>query len=235
MDTTDDYLALRTRDLSRFMLGWCGKTLVDLRCRGKVVDSVEVDIHPDQLVLTYTYDQSEKIADPIPIEYSPCHFGGRRPWFICPTCKKRKTVLFCWRYFRCATCLGLSYASLQEIKADRPLNRLMRQRRKLGGSGALFEPFPPKPKGMRWDTYLELRKDEERNLGPFLDHAHAARERSVSLVARRVEKRAKQEAPTPKKPKPATTARALSPEELALALKAMELRPPSAKPRPAGS
>jgi hypothetical protein len=28
---------------------------------------------------------------------------------------------------------------------------------KLGGSGSLAEPFPEKPKGMHWLTYLRLR------------------------------------------------------------------------------
>jgi hypothetical protein len=121
------------------------------------------------------------------------------------------------RYFRCGTCLGLTYASWHESKAERRLNRLFQKRRKLGGSGSLFEPFPPKPKGMRWRNYLRLFEEDERNQGPYLEDAAGELARGCSRAVRKFEKRSKQGAPTPKKPKRATTAHALSPDELAVA------------------
>jgi hypothetical protein len=214
-DTTDNYQSLRTRDLSRFMLDHCGSTIVDVRHAGRVVTSIDVTIRPAELLLDYSTNDGHKIVDSIPLEYSPCHFGGRRPWFICPSCRKRKTVLYCARYFRCATCLNLTYSSLHERKSERPLNRLLRRRWKLGGDRALSEPFPEKPKGMRWEKYFKLLEDEISSLGPALDLCHAAMSRSVKLAIRRSDERSKREAKTPENPKPTGTAKSINKEDLA--------------------
>jgi hypothetical protein len=185
METTDRYPALRTRDLCRFMLGYGGDTLVDVRVEGEVVTSIAAEMSREALVLEYTVNGGEQISDEISIEYSPCHYGGERPWLICPGCRQRKSVLFCDRYFRCRNCLGLTYASLQRRKVERPLNRLARERKRLGGSGSLWEPFPPKPKGMRWENYLRRLEEDQRDLLPSLTDVTAALERRVSAVARR--------------------------------------------------
>jgi hypothetical protein len=237
MDTTDGYQYLRIGDLDRVLLSFCAQSVaLNVRRRGKVVGSIEVAMSPDRLVLKYTTRRGEKIADPVSIEYSPCHFGGRRPWFICPDCEKRKTVLFRARYFRCATCLGLTYATLNESKADRPFNRLIRLRRKLGGSESIYDPFPPKPKGMGRKKYATLDEQYQRNFLAYTAETTktlAVFERRVSSVSGTFEKRSKLDATTPKDPNRATAPHALSPENFALAARFMaEMR--KAKP-PSGS
>jgi hypothetical protein len=245
MDTTDDYQYVRTGDLDRVLMDFgAPSTTLDIRLRGQVIGYIEVDLFRDEVVLKHRTNDGKKIEDPIVIEYSPCHKGGNRPWFICPDCEERKTILFRGRHFRCRKCLGLTYASLHETKADRPLNRLMRQRRKLGGTGELFEPFPPKPRGMHWDKYYAMFQDEQRNFGQYLDDAYARLKRSADLVLRRAEKRSAKGvaapkkaihakppkksscATTPRKPTPAKAEpQTLNPEDLALVFGLVNLTP----------
>ncbi len=47
--------------------------------------------------------------------------------------------------------------SQRERSHDRALSQTQDIRIKLGGSPSLAEPFPDKPKGMWWRTYLRLR------------------------------------------------------------------------------
>lgn len=62
------------------------------------------------------------------IESTPCHFGGRRWWFICPlvvngrACYRRVGVLYMasGKYFGCRHCYNLTYESSKEShKFDR--------------------------------------------------------------------------------------------------------------------
>jgi hypothetical protein len=218
-ETTDECLALRTKDLDRFMLrygvGW--SATVDLRRGGRVVTYVAALFGVNDLVLKHRNNHGEEYEETIAIEYGPCHFGGRRPWFICPDCRRRKTVLFSAGYFRCRRCAGLAYASQQGSKVERPLNRLIRQRVKLGGSTSIYEPFPPRPKDMPRETYSRLREEDERNRWKYKEGVLAALERSVSSVIKRQEKRASQSSPaSKKKPKRAPAATTTSDDELAI-------------------
>jgi hypothetical protein len=61
------------------------------------------------------------ITQRVPITWTDCHFGGRRPWFICSVyrdgryCGRRVAILYgAGAYFACRRCHGLAYASQQE-------------------------------------------------------------------------------------------------------------------------
>jgi hypothetical protein len=102
------------------------------------------------------------------LTWTPCHYGGRRPWFFCPgvvngqVCGRRVAKLYgAGPYFLCRACYGLAYASQREDRWDRALSRAQEIRRRLGGQPELTHPFPPKPKGMHWQTYLKMRDLEE--------------------------------------------------------------------------
>ena len=88
----------------------------------------------------------------IALEWTDCHLGGKRPWFLCPACGRRCGVMY---PYACRTCNGLGYKSWVEGKADRALRKAIRHREKFGQTaGGIAVPFPDKPKGMHWATYM---------------------------------------------------------------------------------
>jgi hypothetical protein len=111
----------------------------------------------------------EDISYPISLSWTPCNFGGWRPWFDCPgvvegvSCGRRVAKLYLkGRYFLCRYCHDLAYSSQQEAQRHAALRRCQRIRQKLGGTANMTEPFPSKPKGMHWKTYLRLRGNYEK-------------------------------------------------------------------------
>jgi hypothetical protein len=82
-------------------------------------------------------------------------YGGQRFWFRCPQCGRRARIMYS-PDFNCRRCSGLLHPSTRQTMGDRAINRAVRLRRDLGGSGSLLEPFPRKPKGMRRATWLGL-------------------------------------------------------------------------------
>jgi hypothetical protein len=105
----------------------------------------------------------EAIADRVPLTWTPCRFGGRRPWFVCPGdgCGRRAAVLYGGRSFLCRRCHGLAYESTRKGAGDRATRKVQKIRARLGGSANLLTPFPPKPKGMHWRTYERLAAEAE--------------------------------------------------------------------------
>lgn len=67
----------------------------------------------------------------VPLDYTPCNFGGRRYWYICPL---NKGGVYCGRrvgklykggdYFGCRHCYELSYRDRNYSKRFRGLNRI---------------------------------------------------------------------------------------------------------------
>jgi hypothetical protein len=125
---------------------------------------VEGSYRPDWVTLLYRHRRGlggewEDVWEPVELAWTACNFGGERPWFICPGagCGRRVAVLYRpGRYFLCRHCHDLSYQSQRDNKMYRALHRAQDIRRRLGGSANMLEPFPKKPKGMRWSTYERL-------------------------------------------------------------------------------
>jgi hypothetical protein len=106
----------------------------------------------------------KSIEQRVPITWTACHFGGRRPWFTCAVCSggqycgRRVAVLYgAGELFACRRCYDLAYTSQQESPWYRSISRARKIRMKLGGGESLAEPFPEKPRGMHWRTYHRLR------------------------------------------------------------------------------
>src|SRR5215470_8277559 len=98
-----------------------------------------------------------------PVVWTPCRFGGDRPWFICSVytdgtyCGRQVTKLYqAGRLFACRHCSRLAYASQHESAHERGLLKAQRIRMRLGGSANMLNDFPEKPKGMHWRTYKRL-------------------------------------------------------------------------------
>lgn len=93
----------------------------------------------------------------VDLEWTPCNFGGMRPWFRCPGCGRRCAVLY-WTggRFLCRCCLGLAYPSQRESPAERAKRRAAKIRKRLGGDPWIHAPLPEKPPRMHWSTYWRL-------------------------------------------------------------------------------
>lgn len=135
--------------------------------RGKTVATIRYVVGQDGMRLIYRIRETgssdwRDVDDFIPFAYTDANFGGQRRWFVCPACQKRCRVLFGGGLFRCRDCQDLRYESQYEPGFARATAQAHQLRTRLGQSGPLDAPFPPKPKGMHWQTYRRLEtKDKE--------------------------------------------------------------------------
>jgi len=130
-------------------------------CRGKPSGYIDHRAEAGALILDY---RTKGRADPdwrpvrerIPLDATPCHYGGSRPWFLCPGCGARRAVLYSVDgRFRCRRCHDLAYSSTREEPWDRAMRRADTLRRKIGAERGMHQ-WAPKPKGMHWDRYERI-------------------------------------------------------------------------------
>jgi hypothetical protein len=160
-DTTDSHQSIDVRDWQR--QGW-------LHTDGRFWwGGLTAQVQSGRVRLSYRIRRGDPdrrdIEDVVCLTWTPCHYGGQRPWFRCPGwgCGRRVAKLYLGgRYFRCRHCHDLAYESQREDRATRLISKAQKIRRQLGGSASLLEPFPPKPKGMHWRTYARLSLQSRR-------------------------------------------------------------------------
>jgi hypothetical protein len=104
--------------------------------------------------------RAEKVQN-VAVEASPCRFGGKRWWWVCPATGKRSCLLMLPKggdRFLSRAGWRLAYASQAETALGRCHRRLRKLRQRMGGdTNALpTSPPPPRPKWMRQDTYARL-------------------------------------------------------------------------------
>jgi hypothetical protein len=134
---------------------------------GEQTGRINYTVLPDALRLTYRYkshidSEWTPIAEEFAFSWTPTAFGGQRRWLLCPGCRRRCRILYGGARFRCRKCQRLVYESQYEAPWQRLLTRAQTVRQKLGGSGSMDDPFPPKPKGMHWKTYWRLEAEDQR-------------------------------------------------------------------------
>ena len=137
---------------------------------GEAFGNIRVHIEPDAAVLLYSsrsHGDAEwkPVEQRVPLTWTPCHLGGRRPWFVCPVysggryCGRRVAVLYgAGELFACPCCYGLAYASQHEAVRHRGLWKAQKIRMRLGGSpslgmrhGSTFRHWPRNLRGMHLD------------------------------------------------------------------------------------
>jgi hypothetical protein len=143
---------------------------------GKTVHdaSIGVEATPHRIALRYTttdYDSNRTEHDyDVLVKWARCHFGGKRPYFVCPgvvngvTCMRRVAKLYkppASQYFLCRHCHNLTYYSCNEsgdlhFTARR---RAKRAARKLGLTDPEDVYSMDRPNGMHKRTFQRLRKD----------------------------------------------------------------------------
>ncbi len=90
------------------------------------------------------------------IETTPCHFGGSRLWFRCPSCQQRVALLyFSYHKFACRRCLGLAYASQSLSPIDRSWCQQQRIESMLAGKAGEWD-GRSKPRRMHRATFERL-------------------------------------------------------------------------------
>jgi len=118
--------------------------------------------HSLRLIYRYRYDGEDwqDVDMAVQLSWSPCRFGGERPYFICPAigCGKRVQHLYGGsRYYVCRHCLNLAYQCQKEELLDRAARRADKLREKLECEPGILNGAPyRKPKGMHWRTYQRL-------------------------------------------------------------------------------
>ena len=92
----------------------------------------------DYRIRSYSEDW-QSVRQRVPIRWTPCRFGGERPWFVCDVhangvyCGRRVAKLYgAGRLFACRNCYRLGYAIQRDGPMDRAHHRLRRLHRKLG-------------------------------------------------------------------------------------------------------
>jgi hypothetical protein len=156
--TTNDFHSIDLAEMRRS--GYETGTLRWTR-NGHVLGSIAYANLPWGMMLCYTCN-GESISEVIPFVHTATKFGGRRQWFECPSCKRRCRVIYGGRYFRCRKCYGAKYKSQYEQAYMRYGNREQSMRERLGGSACVDDPFPAKPRWMRWKTYARLYREDKR-------------------------------------------------------------------------
>ena len=92
----------------------------------------------------------------IDIDWSPCPYGGRRAWFLCPGCRRHAVILYGKEDFLCRRCRSVTYPMQRVHPRSRALAKAQQVRVRLGGEPDMTRPFPPRPKGMHDWTYTKL-------------------------------------------------------------------------------
>jgi hypothetical protein len=139
----------------------------------KLAGTITIETEHDALVVIYRFcrfgsTEWRDVRQRVPITWTECHLGGRRPWFRCTYskgryCGRRVTTIYnAGDVFACRHCCGLAYASQQEPVRERGMLTARKIRKRLGGGPNITRPFPDKPKRMHWRTYDRLRCAHDR-------------------------------------------------------------------------
>jgi hypothetical protein len=185
LDVLDWHRRRYLRSPRRFSWVW--------RQDGKRVASINVETERHRVTLKYrsrSYGEGwTDVEQRFPVVWTPCRFGGNRPWFVCSVyangtyCGRQIAKLYqTGRLFACRHCSRLAYACQQESGHLRGLWKAQKIRMRLGGSANMLEDFPAKPKGMHWRSYERLRRAH--------DAAQARSTIGLADFAKRLRKRA---------------------------------------------
>lgn len=162
-DTTDDYRALDVRRWQRdglltpgHFFGW------NWTRNGEKMASIQVRTEADRVTLIYRHRSGGgELKDeqyPVLMVWTPCHYGGKRTWFLCPAagCGRRVAILYGGGIFACRHCTRLAYRCQRENLDDRATRRADKIRDRLAWEPGILNGHGSKPRGMHWRTYQRL-------------------------------------------------------------------------------
>lgn len=142
---------------------------------GETVASIQIRTDADRLHLVYRHRRNGEVKRmdyPVSLNWTSCHLGGRRAWFLCPAsgCGRRVAILYIGAagIFACRHCYQLAYACQRETAGLRAERRLNAVKRKLGWMDGALNPAGGKPKGQHWQTYERVRAQHDVMAGAVL-------------------------------------------------------------------
>ncbi len=113
--------------------------------------------------LSYNYNGQPVTPYLVRWDVTTPRYGGRRYWWLCPSCGRRCAAIYGGPRFLCRVCHNLTYETAQSGDFQTTIdNRMIAIRRRLGahtGPGWPFDSLPPKPRGMHCDTYGRLARE----------------------------------------------------------------------------
>lgn len=157
------------------------------RSKGAVVASIHLTIHIDAVTFDYRIGSGEDrqpVHQRVPLQTTPCTYGGQRQWFACPHCGKRVAQLYIGQQVACRRCFGMAYPVQRESKHDREVRRLDAIRDRLGWEPGFLNGDGWKPKGMHWQTYYRLKAEHDQLVLSVVGAMDARLERAYERVAR---------------------------------------------------
>lgn len=96
------------------------------------------------------------VRERVALTFTPCNYGGDRPWFLCPECSRRCAVLWGRGRFLCRLCHRVAYASQNESAPSRAMRRIHEIRVKLKVDISVPVWRIPPPRYMRQARYRAL-------------------------------------------------------------------------------
>jgi hypothetical protein len=132
---------------------------------GEPSGDIKLVSYGNKLVLNYRAksayeDEWTKIEEDVYLDWTPCNFGGKRPWLLCPRCRRRVALIYSvGKRFLCRHCYRITYSSQCESLHDRLLRKSRKIRKKLEAGVSIYEPVMFKPKGMHQTTFDRLHSD----------------------------------------------------------------------------
>jgi hypothetical protein len=95
---------------------------------------------------------------PVFVTWTPCHYGGARPWFECPLCHRRAGKLYLRRVWLCRICARLAYGTTRVGKPARLDHWAWKLERRLGLRWNADQTWwrVTRPKGMHRRTFDRL-------------------------------------------------------------------------------
>ncbi len=136
-DTVEDHQGLDVRQLHREGILTSGFHSISWSRGERKIGSIGYWGGEDSITLDYRHcragsDNWEDVKQTVSLSWTSCHFGGRRPWFICGNCGRRVAVIYgAGKYFACRHCYDLTYRSCQE--SDSRYSRYLRNYVDFGG------------------------------------------------------------------------------------------------------
>jgi len=110
---------------SRYVMDWDYQTTISWKTNRGRHDSIGLDICPPKRIRLHysttnrTTRKTNQYRYFVYLDTTPCNYGGKRWWFICPECHRRCRILYKPSdeiYFACRICHNLTYESQQEGK-----------------------------------------------------------------------------------------------------------------------